>query len=138
MVKLTAPMMSHWASGQLRGPTVCSSSLRNRRAREGPPAPPPPIVHDLIVTGTLGPDATGDYDEAGIFNGQPYYERTDAAYFIWWWPIPSPPSSFWFLTNVLGNPSGTAWAKHGPMIQPVTGLYIPYANTTGDATVAIP
>jgi len=35
------------------------------------------------MAGTSSPDCTGDYREAGIYSLEPYYRRTDGAYFIW-------------------------------------------------------
>jgi hypothetical protein len=38
----------------------------------------------LDVTGTLTPDATGTYYQAGVFNEQPFYVRPDALYLVFW------------------------------------------------------
>ncbi len=135
MVKVFGPMMSHYASGTLTGTAICSSSLRNRRARKAPPAPSPPVTHDLIVTGTITPDATGFYDEAGIYNGQPYYERTDTAFAIWYWSTPFPPSQYWFISAAPGDRTGPYWGLYVGPGDPPYGFYFPNNGATGGARV---
>jgi len=60
---------------------------------------PPPPTPDYIVTGELTPDATGNYFEAGVYGGKPYYRRADGTYFIWW----SPDEEDWSITRELGD-----------------------------------
>ena len=43
---------------------------------------------DIVVRGTLSPDATGEYFMSGQHNGQNYYVRSDGAYVVWFEPDP--------------------------------------------------
>ena len=80
------------------------------------------------MSGVLVPDATGDYFEAGIYGGRPYYARNDSAFTIWWqngtshWMISASPDTF--------NPY---WVHDDPAI---IGDYSPAAGATGTATVS--
>src|SRR4051812_8851326 len=41
---------------------------------------------ELVVTGTLEPDATGRYVADGTYNGRTTYRRvSDSAFYIWWY-----------------------------------------------------
>jgi len=83
---------------------------------------------DLIVTGTLSPDATGTYSENGTYNGQPAYERADGAYWIWFLP-----GDFWLITIGKGN-ANQGWYTSPP----ITGSYTAFGiGVTGTATVAV-
>ena len=128
------PTRSSWKHAT--GLPLTSSSLRNRRARPIPSTGPPPPAHDLIVTGTLTPDATGVYEEAGIFNGQPYYQRTDSAYFIWVLTFGDPLNYQWLITDTLGVGGMFYWQKWTPTYEPPTGIYAPGGFAYGTATVA--
>lgn len=136
MVKVFGPMMSHYASGTLTGTAICSSSLRNRRAREAPEAPPPPPAYDYEVTGTLAPDAAGYYVEEGIFQGRPYWARTIDPFFIWYSPRPPPLFAVAVISEVLGVNLPAYWARNFPT--PPPGVYLPYGTATGTATVIAP
>ena len=130
MVKIIGPLASHHASGRISAPRIYSSSLRNRHDRVAPPAPPPPPPHDLQVTGTLNPDATGFYDEAGTYDGKPYHARTDNAFFIFWDAY----YRQWIITIVLGyHPS--YWYSISPNIE---SDYNPWGTYLGIATVSAP
>lgn len=112
---------------------MLSSSYRNRLARAMPEeeeAPPPPPPYDYLVSGTLNPDATGEYSDAGIHNGQPYYARDPNTYFLWWWPA----DSWWVISTALDN-VGRPGCWHSAAI---LGIYTPAWSYTGDATVTAP
>ncbi len=138
MVKIRGPLGSHDASGSLRAPPIYSKSLINRQARIAPPAPPPPPAFDLLVSGTLTPDATGNYNEAGIYNGQPYYARTDSAFTIWWYENPMYGIYIWTISEILGDTFLLRWNMNSTPGNPPTGIYSPSRGATGTATVALP
>ena len=90
-----------------------------------PPPPPPP---DYVVTGVLTPDATGDYNAAGIHDGLPYYERLDSEFVIWY----RSDLEVWFLSEQLDDPLNNCWgAPDGEIVND----YNPGANVDGIATV---
>jgi len=131
----------HKGSPRFERSPITSSSYRNRLARAMPEReepPPPPPEPDLIVTGTLSHDATGFYDEAGVHNGQPYYERTDGAWFIWYLYYPFPPAHKWVISTLLGDFTTAKYQKSTANFEPVTGDYTPMGGATGTATVATP
>jgi hypothetical protein len=128
----------HLGSPHFERKPVLSSSYRNRLARpleEEEPPPPPP---DYIVTGTLTPDSTGDYFEAGIHNGKPYYEREDSTWFLWYRYISMVEVHLWYISLTLGDPAGTLWMKQTDTFEPPPGSYSPENEATGTATVAEP
>jgi len=90
------------------------------------PGEPPPAA-DYIVTGTLTPDATGNYLEDGTYNGRPAYRRADSQFWIWW----SPATLWWFLSPAKGDDS-TCWIR---WFDTVEGDYWPMSNATGIPTV---
>ena len=83
---------------------------------------------DYRVTGTLSPDATGDYTQNGTHNGEPAYERDgDGAYWIW-----SDGGGNWYISAGKGAlPS--CWYRTGD----IAGEYAPVIYT-GTATVVSP
>jgi len=135
MVKVFGPMMSHYASGTLTGPAICSSSLRNRRAREATPEPPLPTP-DYIVAGTVNPDCTGEYFYAGQYAGYPYYERGDHAYFLWAEPLPPPRYIGRQISTNLGGGTDPNWYNLAHPL--ITGEYYPAQGATGTAIVSTP
>lgn len=92
--------------------------------------PPEPIPRDYDVTGDLTPDATGYYDEAGIYAGKPYYIRHDGAYKIWWNIV-----GFWVISLDLDVMLPGCWARMDPAIE---GDYTVAPPWTGVATVSTP
>lgn len=131
----------HKASPRFERSPILSSSYRNRLRRpveaEAPPPPPPPTP-DLIVTGAITPDATGNYFEGGILYGKPWYARDDDAFFIWY-RVVAGVIHYWQITTILNSLLPPSWYKSSyPTYQPPTGPYIPNAPATGTATVALP
>ena len=107
---------------------VLSSSYRNRLNRPvEEEAPPPPPEPDYIVTGTLNPDATGNYFEDGTHDGKPTYRRTDSAFWIWY----HQPAVSWIITTTVGPVDPDGWF-HNISIE---GTYTPFGAATGIATV---
>lgn len=87
-------------------------------------------LHTLNVTGTLSPDAICNYPHTGSHNSKPYYQREDAAYFIFY----DTATTKWYITPELGVLGLNHWilAANGP-----TGVYSPVGTNTGDATVTV-
>lgn len=81
-----------------------------------------------VVTGTLSPDATGIYCEAGTHNGEPYYKRTDGAFVIWW------DTNFWVITNELGDYTLAYWENLDT--PKIVGPCEATAPSTGEAVIA--
>jgi hypothetical protein len=87
-----------------------------------------PPAADYHVTGTLSPDATGDYFYGGMYGGLPYYKNKTKNFWIYsdaFYP------DYW-MSNALGYTGGGAWHKMDAI---VTGLYEPLDPNTGEATV---
>jgi len=120
------------------GIPLISSSLRNRRRRPVPTEAPPPPAFDLVVTGTLTPDATGNYNEAGTYLGQPYYKRTDDAFYIWFRTVGPDPFYAWTISPGVGTERPIYWRKTGMSPNDPPGNYQPQFSAVGVATVAIP
>lgn len=84
------------------------------------------------VTGTLTPDATGDYQEAGTHNGQPYYRRGADDWYILWYTLLR--GGGWGIANALIPPLTLPnWARSGDGI---VGEYSPVRDAVGTASVA--
>ena len=81
------------------------------------------------VTGTLTPDATGDYSPHKIHNGKISYRRTDGLYFLWW-----DGATTWVINTGLDILYPPAWLRVDP--DPV-GDYQPIDPWTGITTVAV-
>lgn len=116
---------------------MISSNYRNRLARQTPtPAPAPPPDPDFIVSGTLTPDATGNYFAAGIYEGETYYEREDSAFVLWFQYVDPGPFWIWNISQVLGVELPLWWTKidFAPALPP--GDYVPEGTATGTATVS--
>jgi hypothetical protein len=91
---------------------------------------------DITVTGTLSPDVTGAYEEAGSYNGYPMFV------------LEGSPSTFIFV-NTFVNPAGryvigrtltdgdpvNYWQKSNSNKNDVSGTYSPNGAYTGTATV---
>jgi len=136
MVKVVGPMMSHYASGTLTGPAIYSSSLRNRKARQAKPAPPPPLTPPyVIVTGTLTPDATGFFLPTGIINGFQVYSRQDDAWHIWGNTFYT--TVYTRMTQVAGSAAGPSWLRaDSGGVYPSTPLG-PWGGSSGTAHIVL-
>ena len=77
------------------------------------------------VSGELRPDATCVYLRGGTHNGQPYYKRSDGAYFIW-----TDEYEFWLITEELGVISAPLWQSFEKE------LYGDYENVWGCLGIA--
>lgn len=118
----------------ITGEMVISSSLRNRRRRRGPP--PPPAARK--VTGTLSPDATGDYSFAGNYNNKSYFKHFTKSWYIWYELKMPGEFHYWRITKQLGVEAGPRWSKLTVVYESEHGDYGPTAPTTGTATVGFP
>ncbi|MFA5163817.1 MAG: hypothetical protein WC441_04870 [Patescibacteria group bacterium] len=83
---------------------------------------------DYVVTGSLTPDATGNYYYTGIVNGKPYYRRGIDSWFIW----RSEVNNTWWITTTLASISGYRWTRVNTEI---VGSYVAEGGATGTATV---
>jgi hypothetical protein len=93
-----------------------------------PPVPPP--VPDYVATGNPSPDCKGNYFLAGIYNGQPYYNRADGLFLIWREPL----LNTWYITKILGEELPYCWTHIDISI---LGIYVPLPPATGTATVSL-
>jgi len=86
-------------------------------------------VHkDLIVSGTLDPDATGTYLYRGYFNGKPFWEHASGGWFVYW----SDSAGHWII---LGATTDPYWYKTTYPETPL-GLYFPAWGGSGLASVS--
>ena len=96
-------------------------------------APSGSIAYDtscqLNVTGTLSPDATGVYTEAGTLNGEKYY--TTDGYFIW-----NDGNGAWYLDNgtAVGGVGASSTWRNAAFFQVDGTSYTPTAGASGTAT----
>lgn len=125
---LFAATNSTAAAQTLHGTAVLE--WRARTAIMGPPTPPPP---DKVVTGTISPDATGDYYADGDYCGQTSYKNGGSTYYVW---FDGYMTFQWYISTGKGYgapPDG--WTSgSGP-----NGDYTAVGETyTGTATVANP
>ena len=94
------------------------------------PAPIIPVTPDYIVTGELEPDATGEYFEDGLYNGQMSYAREDSSWFIYFF------ENTWIISKAKGSqPDYVWWLRSSPEI---AGTYSAEEDATGEATVTGP
>jgi hypothetical protein len=92
-----------------------------------PPPPPPP---DLVITGDGGAESpNGDYNEAGIENGKPYYTSLTTPFFLWYDLV----TPAWILNTTLGSVIGDLWYLEA--VNP-EGSYTPVSNYSGNPIVA--
>jgi hypothetical protein len=84
---------------------------------------------DFNVTGTLSPDATCNYFEAGTYNGYPYYQHEEGNWFLW--AFVSVPR--WIISETVGD-GLIVWRKDG--LETPVGAYDPYIGCSGIATVS--
>ena len=80
------------------------------------------------LSGTLNPDATGQYHGDGYFEGSPYFHN-DAGYWLW---LPAPMSP-WFINDELDKEVGPHWESAQPGM---IGTYNPVGGATGVGTLA--
>lgn len=128
----------HLGSPNLKRSPVISSSYRNRldRITITTVVPPPAFEADLEVKGTLTPDVTGDYQEAGVNDGQPFYTREDEAWTIWYDFFMGEHS--WFITPGVDLNGDPKFGKTAFELEPVTGELNPLHGAIGTATVQLP
>lgn len=83
----------------------------------------------VTVTGTLTPDATGQYYKSGTYEDVATYTHVNGLYHIW-----LTDGVFWTINSEIGN-AATAFRWHTEYDQ--FGLAYPYGTATGTATVAV-
>lgn len=79
------------------------------------------------VTGTLNPDAAGNYACESGYEDEFTYVNPEREFFLWWDGIDS-----WIISNSVGWKEGPYWSRTDPAI---AGDYAPYAGAVGTATV---
>lgn len=89
---------------------------------------------DCTVTGTVTPDCTGDYTDAGEYNGQRYYTCTNEAGTWYLWFLASKDELRWSISVTLGETLPATWMKVGSL-SPI-GIYVAGEPYSGAATVA--
>lgn len=82
----------------------------------------------MIFSGTLVPDATGEYHQRGWHNGVAYYSDPTNTYFLW----ASLPPRDWVVSLVLGVPGTDNF--YNALADPV-GTYVPLGTWTGTGTM---
>jgi hypothetical protein len=86
---------------------------------------------DLVVTGLLDPDATGNYYAYGEYGGQTSYANEAETFFIWHDEI----GLWWEITEAIGVPGTAGWRR---VVPSVAGDYWPTGAATEVATVIEP
>lgn len=81
---------------------------------------------------TLAPDATGDYTEAGVFDGESYYRRMSDEWYLYIYGAKG--ARWWCISQTLGLSSINAWSREASL--GVVGEYNPGFGETGIATVS--
>lgn len=81
------------------------------------------------VEGTLAPDATCNYAQAGVHNGRPFFRRGDNAYSIWW-------DGFWWTLTDAPGLYNTEWRSIPFIVRPSQDFQALVA-ATGWATIAM-
>lgn len=141
MVKTTGPLFSAEALGRIARTRPISSSMRNRVRRDAEPYPeptPPTPPPDYICTGSISPDATGNYYDAGTYGLYHYYTTSDGAWFLWAQrSLPWDPG-MWYISTAIASTSNPAWHGHGILGLDPSGIYYPHAGASGNATIAAP
>lgn len=87
--------------------------------------PPYSLLH---VSGTLSPDATGDYLYTAINDSKPYY-KLSSSYVLWW----DSSDSYWFISAILGTPGSAYWYRDNA--SPI-GTFTPQGSASGTPTVS--
>lgn len=80
------------------------------------------------MTGTLSPDATGEYEYDGMYAGEGSYKLTTGNRWLWW----DAGITDWVNTDEVGNKDRPFWARDATIV----GDYDPFGGATGVATVA--
>ena len=85
---------------------------------------------NLVVTGTLTPDATGPYTNGVAYGGHAAYVNTNSTYWIWY------SGAQWRISDQLGSAVLYVWWKDPASWTVLTGVYHSASpGTHGDATV---
>ncbi len=117
------------------GLPLISSSLRNRRLRPQPVEEPSGPTPDKIITGTITPNATGQYFQIADYLGWPCYQSADTLWFISRFELFGPWT--YCLTMAPGDYLPATWFRPGYANSP-DGDYQPLIGVTGVATVSNP
>ena len=80
------------------------------------------------VTGTITPNAAGNYTCENEYKNKFTYVLEDRTYLLWWDGIDS-----WIISNSIGWKEGPYWSRTNLTI---TGAYVPCGGAAGTATVA--
>ena len=102
-------------------------SHKNRAASTADNAVPP--TPDLIVSGEITPNSTGNYYYAGMYGGEQYYKRADSAYYIFW---QSEIESYLIHHDLGSDVEPYHYSTTGELI----GSYEPVGEATGTAIVS--
>jgi hypothetical protein len=86
------------------------------------------LVTPYHVTGTLTPDAAGNYAAESEYKNKFTYVNSGRTYFLWWDGIDS-----WIISDSVGWKEGAYWSRTDPAI---IGEYAPQGGAIGTATVA--
>ena len=81
-----------------------------------------------VVTGTLDPDASGNYGCESGFNLRPTYVGPLRDFFLWWNGTDS-----WYISGCVGDTTGAHWKLVALCL---VGDYNPVGGATGIATIA--
>lgn len=86
------------------------------------------------MTGTINPNATGDFHLEGTYNGKPSYARLDHAYTIWYRFIYR--YHIWTISPTPGDLANPLWLySNRTDTGPESTNYLPDIGATGTATV---
>lgn len=88
----------------------------------------PPALGDLLLSGTLSPNASGYFHLVGGHEYQPYYHNP-AGFFLWW----DSSDSYWYI-SILFADKGSAWF-YRDNTDPL-GDYAPGGTATGTGTIS--
>lgn len=92
-----------------------------------------PPTSSLVVTGTPSPNVTGIYTQRGICQTQPFFQRSNDSYFIWY----SPTLAQWHLAPYVRTTGSYYWyTALNPDPSILTADYSPVGTATGTITVA--
>ena len=81
------------------------------------------------VTGTLTPDATGQYYNSGTYEDMPAYTHINGIYHIW-----LADGLLWTINSEIGNAeTAFLWQTEDDQF----GLAAPYGTATGTATISL-
>jgi hypothetical protein len=87
------------------------------------------FLHTL--TGTLSPDAHGDYQTLGLYEGKGYGTRNPAGYSVWW-----NPAGYWQISSAPGV-TDAGWWKKVAFPTSIAGNYIHQGTATGDPVLTV-